>query len=504
MGGGAIKKKLLAVSPVLAVFALCLGLLRSQGGEAALLHGTTIRVSVASSGAQANHHSWPESISRNGRFVAIGSDATNLVGGDTNLSRDVFVHDTLTGVTTRVSIAQDGTQADSHSHGASLSARGRCVSFRSRASNLIPGETMHGGHIYARDNETRQVGLVSKATDGAPGNEPSGGGKISSKGRYVAFHSWADNLVDRDMNDAADVFVHDLWTGLTSRLSIASNGREGNDDSYYPSISASGRYVAFESRSTNLVKGDTNDYPDIFFHDRDVDGDGIYDEPGATATIRISVSSSGREGDEYSRGASISANGEYVAFVSKASNLVHGDHNDTEDVFIRDLQAGKTFRVSVGSNGSEANDYSQYPSVSAEGRYVAFSSFATNLVSGDTNGLQDVFVHDRQTRETSRVSLSSSGAQGNDGSSSHPYLSGDGTRLAFQSGASNLVQGDTNGCSDGFLHILPNGLSGFMGSVPGASAGESRQGAPSKPIVIGFASEMPCFGPSESPPGRGP
>jgi Tol biopolymer transport system component len=262
---------------------------------------------------------------------------------------------------------------------------------------------------------------------------------ISADGRYVAFHSDASNLVPGDTNGTWDIFVHDRLTGQTTRVSVASDGTQGNNGSGDPSISADGRYVAFTSEASNLVPGDTNGTWDIFVHDR-VTGQ----------TTRVSVASDGSEGYGSSFSSSISADGRYVAFSSWASNLVPGDTNGWADVFVHDRVTGQTTRVSVASDGTEGNHVSLLPSISADGRYVAFSSWASNLVPGDTNEVQDIFVHDRLTGQTSRVSVASGGTEGN-GASEFPSISADGRYVAFYSAASNLVPGDTNGTWDIFV-----------------------------------------------------
>ncbi len=284
-----------------------------------------------------------------------------------------------------------------------------------------------------RDRQTGAIEVVSVSSDGAHGNGRSYEPSISADGRYVAFESDATNLVPGDTNGSNDIFVHDRQTGVTERVSVSSDGAQGNQYSYYPFISADGRYVAFESRATNLVPGDTNISYDVFVHDR---------QTGVTE--RVSVSSGGTQGKNNSQHPAISADGRYVAFMSYASNLVPGDTNGTYDVFVRDQQTGVTERVSVSSDGTQGNSISYAPSISGDGRYVALSSYASNLVPGDTNGTSDIFVRHRQTGVTERVSVSSGGTQGN-GDSRVPAISADGRYVAFESDASYLVPGDTNG-----------------------------------------------------------
>jgi Tol biopolymer transport system component len=236
------------------------------------------------------------------------------------------------------------------------------------------------------------------------------------------------------------VFVHDRQTGTTERVSVNSAGAQANYGGAFPSISVDGRFVAFDSYASNLVSGDTNGAPDVFVHDR---------QTGTTE--RVSVNVAGTQGNNSSGDASISADGRLVAFDSYASNLVSGDTNGTWDVFVRDRQAGTTKCMSVDSAGTQGNDSSLSGSISVDGRFVAFQSSASKLVSGDTNGASDVFVHDRQTGTTERVSVDSAGREGNL-DSVYPAISADGRFVAFHGDASNLVPGDTNGSVDVFVH----------------------------------------------------
>jgi len=355
--------------------------------------GTTTRVSVRSNGTQGNDFSAEASISATGRFVAFDSPASNLVSEDTNNTIDVFVHDRKTGQTTRVSVASDGTQGNEFSDAPSISASGRYVAFFSLASNLVSDDANGTGDVFVHDRKTGQTTLVSVASDGTQANGGSVHASISANGRYVAFQSEASNLVSGDTNNTIDVFLHDRVTGQTTLVSVHSNGTQGNDLSLHPSISATGRYVAFDSFASTLVSGDTNTCgpytdgtcPDIFVHDR-----------ATGQTTRISVASDGTQADGYSDVPSIAATGRYVAFHSFATNLVSDDTNGVPDVFVHDLKTGQTTRVSVASDGTQGNDNSDGFSISATGRYVALQSFATNLASDDTNLTSDIFVHDRQ------------------------------------------------------------------------------------------------------------
>ncbi|MGK2958982.1 MAG: DUF6531 domain-containing protein, partial [Acidimicrobiales bacterium] len=291
------------------------------------------------------------------------------------------------GTTTLISQSTNGGFGDGSSDGPpSLSADGRYIAFHSHATNLVPGDTNGVADAFVRDRQLGTTTLVSVSSEGAQGNEDSEFSSISADGRYIAFHSYATNLVPDDTNEAADAFVRDRQLGTTTLVSVSSEGAQGNRNSDLPSISADGRYIAFRSGATNLVPDDTNDFEDAFVRDRQL----------GTTTL-VSVSSGGAQGNRDSYFTSISADGRYVAFSSGATNLVSGDTNEFEDAFVRDRQLGTTTLVSVSSGGAQGNDDSFFSSISADGRYIAFGSVATNLVPGDTNGAANLFVVDRAT-----------------------------------------------------------------------------------------------------------
>jgi len=350
-----------------------------------MLDGVTSLVSVSSLGAQGDDLSDPQDISADGRYVAFISRATNLVPNDTNGAQDIFVRDIQDGKTTRVSIATGGTEGNDTSNGVRISDDGRYVAFYSWATNLVAGDTNGQPDVFVHDRQTGTTERVSVATGGEQANDQSRGIAISGDGRYVAFRSWATNLVPGDTNGEPDIFVHDRQTGATERVSVATGGGQSNGESSQPALSADGRYVAFDSVADNLVPGDSNDVTDVFVHDR---------QTGVTE--RVSVSTNDDEGNDASSEASISADGSQVAFDSWASNLVPGDANGALDVFVRDRSTHVTARISINFNdGGDSNDGSYDADISANGRYVVFTSDATNIVYGDNNGLRDVFIHDR-------------------------------------------------------------------------------------------------------------
>jgi Tol biopolymer transport system component len=364
--------------------------------------GTTMRVSVDSSGNESTGGvgSNRPGISADGRYVAFESSATNLVGAsDTNGDGDIFVHDRQTGATIRVSVDSSGNQANGSSGRPAISADGRFVAFESLAQNLVAGGTLFK-QIFVHDIQTGLTTLVSVDNSSTQGNADSALATISGDGRFVAFVSLADNLVAGDTNGTPDIFVHDRQTGTTSRVSVDSSGNESNGTNpNSPDISADGRFVAFQSDATDLVAGDTNGVVDVFVHDRQTG-----------TTTRISVDSAGTEGNAQSREPSLSADGRFVAFHSDA-NLVAGDTNGLSDIYLHDRQTGVTSRISLPAIGIDTNGNSFRPRISPDGQFVVFQSVADNLISLDQNALSDVFVHDLQTGITTRISVDSSGTE---------------------------------------------------------------------------------------------
>jgi Tol biopolymer transport system component/lysophospholipase L1-like esterase len=401
----------------------------------------TSRVSVSSSGGQGNHRSFESSQSADGRFVAFTSAATTMAPPDTKRGADVFVRDQQTGVTTRVSVSSSGELAASgYADYPSISADGRYVAFVSNAPNLVPGDTNNTVDVFVHDRETQLTRRVSVSSAGIQGDRGSQYPTISANGRHVVFDSSATNLVD-GTSDYTGIFMHDLESGVTSRVSVSSTGAQANSYSGNASVSGDGRIVVFTSRATNLVPSDTNVYEDVFMHDRQ-----------SGMTTKVSVSSAGEHANAFARHASISADGRYVGFESWATNLVTGDTNGALDVFLRDLQTNETTRVSVTTDGVQGNSHSYYkPAFSADGRYVAFTSVATNLEAGETNTFRyQIFVRDRLSGTTERASVSSEGTPAN-GDSYWPSISADGRHVGFTSGATNLVANDTNAVDDVFV-----------------------------------------------------
>jgi len=401
-------------------------------------------------------------MSRTGRYVAFSSGASNLIaaGTDTNGAYDVFVYDAQTDSTTRVSVGPGvpPVQANRHSTYPSISADGRYVAFESDATNLVGNaDTNLRTDIFVRDRTLAVTEWVSVAYAGLP-SQPDGDSfkpSISADGRYVAFYSFATNLgVAADLNGAPDIFVFDRQVGQGSmrRVSVGPGGVEADGGSviFGQAISDNGQVVAFESAATNLVAGDTNGVMDVFVHVRDP-------ATGIGITTRVSVDSAGAQANGESRVASLSGDGRYVVFESDATNLVANDNNGVTDIFVRDLTAGTTTRVSVAAGGEQANGASYALGASAisdDGQHVVFESDATNLVTGDTNGVGDVFARNIAGNTTERLSITSVSGQPAT-ISTEGGISRDGTVAAFGSFGMEYVPDNPTGFYNIYLRDVP-------------------------------------------------
>lgn len=450
------------------------------GGDllfALLDQGTTERVSISSAGDQADRGAGGTSLTRfmsmsgDGRYVAFDSLATNLVPEDTNGVRDAFVRDRATGTTRRVSVSSSGEEANGSSVNVTISADGRYVAFTSPATNLVPGDSScthlwsatgaRCDHVYVHDLTTGVTERVSVSSSEENADDVSSGPAISGDGRYVAFMSGATNLAPGVSSDQWNVFVRDRVAGTTELVSMSPRGR-GIRQAGWASISADGRYVVYEDWGSAHIPGaETTDGTD-----RDENQLFVRDRVAKTTTL-VSSNARGERGDGNSLQPTISADGRYVVFESLAGNLVEGDtfcasrgvvHYMVEevdqpcwDVFVKDLHTGAVHRASIGSSGEVPNNGSRQPRISADGRYVTFQSEATNLVRRDDNRVTDVFIRDLVAGTTTMVSVSSTGEQA-DGEARGAFVSGDGRFVGFCSWATNLVRDDTNETVDVFVH----------------------------------------------------
>ncbi len=415
-------------------------------------------VSVSSSGEQGNDASGGTnavSVSSDGNFVAFESEANNLVADDNNYTSDIFVRNRSNGTTERVSVNSDGDESSAYagSYNPSISANGNFVAFESWADNLVDDDTNFSLDIFVRNRSNGTTERVSVSSDEVEANGQSSKPSISANGNVVAFESDSDNLVADDTNFSLDIFVRNRSNGTTERVSVNSDGDESNSSSFNPSISSDGTKVAFLSDSSNLVPGDTNSAFDGFVHT--VGG----------GTIRVSVATGGAEHDgSYVASVKISPNGLFVSFIANADNLSPDDGGMSEDAFVHDIQNVVTERVSVGimnpDRNSPGNNYTAGVSnPSNDGSKIAFVSYADNLTSDpDTNGVQDLFIRTLSStpseRNTEKVEAYDGyvSIEDGDGNTHMGKTSPDGRYVVFATAAGNLLPEDTNGLDDIYLY----------------------------------------------------
>ena len=403
----------------------------------------------------------------------------------------------------RVSKDKDGVQGNGPSSAVVISESGRFIAFISKASNLTHHPPNGYGQVFVRDRQMGTVELISVNASGKLANSDCTDPGISADGTVVSFATQATNLAANDENSKVDVYVRDRDVPTTELVSVGDAEQLSNDNAWVPSLSADGQVVAWVSGATNLTANDSDTSYDVFVRDRGAgttvlasvdsaenkeakgswapslsadgslvvfesfaeltssDNNGYQDiflrDLDAGQTFLVSVSSGEVQANDFSSGAQISADGTAVAFSSYAAQLVSGDNNGAQDLFVRDLVAGTTERVSISSTGVETDANSSIfdSSISGNGLYVAFTSNGETLVGGDNNGLYDIFVRDRLTDETFRVNLDRNGAQTRFDSSDHASISGDGRWVAFVSYDQNLVPGDDNNVSDVFVAAVP-------------------------------------------------
>jgi subtilisin family serine protease/Tol biopolymer transport system component len=597
-----------------------------------------------SASAIGNADSGSPAVSADGRYVIFASDASNLVAGDNTGWRDVFVRDRQLSMTTRVSVSSGGIPANYISDLPNISGDGRYITFISGADNLVSEPYFPAFHLYQRDRINATTVRISKTSGNVPGDDDCGISAMSTDGRFVAFESYASNLLGGDTNNVQDIFLWDRVAGALARISHGNNGEQADQDcwvpfvtgngrhvlffsaasrlyaqdedsfynvfdydrltaklsrlshnhaghtamdsSFFPVASAEGRFVAFDSWAWNLAPRDGNGSRDVFLLDRgeaipdlmiyvsgetDRHGIGLHgtnivqrsalpltngagtfsirlDNDGPTndifsvranaappgwagqflsgttnvtaaitgagwsislpaasnVVLRLDVNSvsaavgeswaewfiiangtrsnsapdavravvtrtpsppslsvvsraiDGRLGNDASGPASLSTDGRFVAFTSTASDLVSRDFNFQEDVFVADRQTLALECLSKQTDGTTGNGRSYSPRISRDGRYVVFQSSAADLSTGDSNEREDVFLFDRQTRGTTRLSIGAGGSQSLRDSGS-ARISGDARYCAFESLANNFVSGDTNGTWDIFLRDITGG-----------------------------------------------
>jgi Tol biopolymer transport system component len=408
----------------------------------------TSRASLASGGVEVFGGSSDAAMDHSGTAVVFLSLSTTLVPGDTNGRMDVFVHDRFWGATTRVSVSSTGEQANNISQSPTISPDGRYVAFVSFATNLVPNDTNNQADVFVHDRVTRETRRISVGSIGEQANQESR--NPSFGGNLVCFDSFASNLVPNDTNQMPDVFTHNLLTGETQRVSLAWNGAQGNFMSDQSQISADGRIVAFRANATNLVENDNNQADDVFVRLLETN-----------ETMMVSVAPNLGPSNGNSGAPTISETGRFIAFESTATNLVGDDTNGERDVFVRDMLCLFTLRASISTSGEQANSMSTHPTISADGRYVSFFTFATNLVPEPLGFNENVVMRDTGTWTTSLISRNTPGSSANF-ISRGPGMSGNGRFVAYEAFATNLVPLDANNSLDIFVaDTMATGLGPF-------------------------------------------
>jgi hypothetical protein len=426
--------RLLGTSGLLVCLALAFAAPLQAQHSTSRVFGSTYRSPI-----QPNNTSRLPSLSADGEHIAYSTLADNILPApDLNGAEDVVVCDHIFPVPLRVSVSSAGAEGNAASCQPDISGDGEWVAFASDANNLVAGDSNGLMDVFVYHIPTLTVRRVSVDPLGDDANGPSEAPSISGAGRYVAFSSRATNLVSGDSNSVQDVFVHDCNTGFTVRVSVDSAGVEGNASSSEPSIDSAGGCVTFSSVASNLVPGDSNTKQDVFLYDL-----------GTTTTTRISLSHLGGDANGDSHHSYLSRSGRYVSYTTAATDIVLGDGNGVDDVILHDRMALTAVLASVDSAGAQADDHS-FTSAVADNGQVAYSSDARNLVPGDSNAARDVFLTEPGS-STIRVSVDSAGAESN-GHSHSPDISADACDVVFASGATNLDPPDTNAVEDIYCH----------------------------------------------------
>lgn len=411
-------------------------------------------VTSTSTGVQGNGNTDGDfAVSADGTKIAFRSPATNLIAGDTNAGADLFIRDLTTGAITRVAFPSGSAGTfNANAQAPAFSPDGTKITYTTNGA-LVAADTNGQFDVYVEDLITGQITLVSQSAAGVLGNGQSARSEFSPDGNSILFDASASTLITGDTNGQNDVFIKNLTTGVVTRVSTDATGAQAvGGGSFSAQFSADGTRVVFQSNATNLVTGDTNGVSDIFVKNL-----------STGAITRVSTDASGGQatgpvGGPVGAGGSFvpffSPDGTKIVFESTASNLVAGDTNGGADIFLKDLVTGAVTRLSTSSTGVQAaggpaGAGAFAPRFSADGAFVVFESNQPNLVAGDTNAANDVFIKNIATGEITRVSLAADGSQGN-GNSFRPIFLSDGS-VVFASFASNIVPGDANTFTDLFI-----------------------------------------------------
>jgi Tol biopolymer transport system component len=414
------------------LFALLVSLaVPARSASAVALEESPTLASASGDGVKGNAGGSFPDLAASGTAIAFLSTSTNLDPGDTDAVTDVYVKELRSGDLVLASTSDSGAKANALSTSPAMSGDGGFVAFLSNATNLDPGDTDTTSDVYVKDIATGDVVLASTSFAGVKGDENSFDPDLSGGGERVAFLSFATNFDPLALDGPADLYVKDLATGDLFLASTSSAGVDGGGVIFGPpSISRSGEYVAFITSATNLDPQDTDFRTDVYVK-RISDG----------TLFLASTSPSGTKGLGSSADATVSGRGTTVAFSSLSHNLLPDDTDTVEDVYVKDILTGDLQLASTSDDGVKGNSASFNPQISGNGRWVAFTSSATNLDPGDTDPDIDIYLKDLVTGNLVLVSTSGDGSKGN-GRSFQPSISGRGVFVAFQSEATNLHPDD--------------------------------------------------------------
>ena len=433
---------------------------------AQVIRDRTVTASTGDGGADPAGDARHATISASGRIVAFDADTTTLGEDGNGAIRDVFVRDLSARRTVLASRADGGPAGDGDSTDPALSADGATVAFLTAATNLAGTDANGADDVYVARAGT--IVRASVALDGGEPDGPSFAPDVSADGRHVAFASAATNLVEGDNNDAVDVFVRDLAAGTTTLASRAGR-RSASGASQAPAISPDGRFVSFASDAPDLVARDTNGVTDVFLTDLD---------RGRVTRVSVSndeVQQNRAVGAPFVPVSDVSRGGRYVVFDSDATNLVRPDRNKATDVFLRDVAGRTTRRISSTDARGQADNDSFWPTITPDGRFVGFESFAGNLSSADGPS-ENLFVYDRALRRTALVDVTASGGLRDEERQrqllQRVALSANARFAAFSSTARNLAPGNAAATQDVFRRTLAPATAEVV--VGGATKGGRR------------------------------
>jgi hypothetical protein len=424
------KLKLSVMLTATTMFAFGYSFVTSKTAEA--IFGVNAYISVSSGGTKGNAASTAPDISLDGRYIVFSSSATNLVSGDTNGFGDVFLRDTFLDTTTRVSVDSTGTQSNGGSSSAKISGNGKFIFYASSATNLVSGDTNASSDIFKYDVINGTTTRVSVDSTGTQSNGGSSNPDPDATGRFVVFETSSTNLAMTDTNANSDVVLKDSTAGTTTYMSQSDTGVLGNGGNGYfpPKISCDGRFVLFASGSSNLVASDTNGFNDVF----------LTDMLGTRMITNITL---GGNGTSY--GGDLSCDGRYLIYSSDASNQIASDTNGQGDTFRYDRLTSTKQRANIKEDGAAPSDGAGPVTISADGRFIVFYTTSGNYTTTttDSNNKRDLFLRDMTTNTIKIVSMNTTGTTANNESAFRGSISG-GNRVVFSSIATDLISGDTS------------------------------------------------------------